>query len=271
MFRVDHSGTTELQVVGTQHSGHHLRCFQPCAALQPSASTMVTAYFSVKSKHTHGEYMDWMRNMLSLQDAMVIYTAPSLIQEIRKFREHACSSTCIVAMNLEDTRVNQEFGPKFWQDQHQIDPERHKVSGHNSDVYRIWNEKFNFVQLAASSNPFLSENFMWSDIGCYRDSKYNGRTQMTDTSLLKSPYAILVVNIWPYQSEDIANPFFTQCDGNIKCRRIAAAQFAGSRTAIMTTADLYYKTLSEFKHGKHFAGNDQNVMARMCLLHPTRF
>ena len=40
--------------------------------------------------------------------------------------------------------------------------------GHNRDLYTVWNEKTNFLKIAAEENQFNSEYFLWLDIGAVR-------------------------------------------------------------------------------------------------------
>ena len=46
-------------------------------------STLITAYYNIKSKHSHEQYVEWMSNMLTLQDCMVIFTDPDMEETIR--------------------------------------------------------------------------------------------------------------------------------------------------------------------------------------------
>ena len=41
-------------------------------------ATIVTAYYMIRSKHSHEEYLAWMSNMLTLTDCMVIFTQEEL-------------------------------------------------------------------------------------------------------------------------------------------------------------------------------------------------
>ena len=43
-------------------------------------ATIVTAYFKMRSKHSHEEYVSWMSNMLTLKDCMLIFTQPELVE-----------------------------------------------------------------------------------------------------------------------------------------------------------------------------------------------
>jgi hypothetical protein len=45
-------------------------------------STLVTAYFNIASKHSHDNYMRWIETMMSVQDNMVIFTSPDLVETL---------------------------------------------------------------------------------------------------------------------------------------------------------------------------------------------
>ena len=49
-------------------------------------ATIVTAYFRMVSKHSHDEYLSWMRNMLTLRDCVVVFTQSDLVDTIRSIR-----------------------------------------------------------------------------------------------------------------------------------------------------------------------------------------
>jgi len=126
-------------------------------------TTIVTAYYRFPSKHSSAEYLTWMRNMLSLQDAMVIFTNKEMEETIYQMRQHALNRTLIIIMELNEAEVVHEYGMDFWLDQHSIDPEKHTQP--DSRLYIMWNEKPAFVHRAMSINPFKSSYFLWIDIG----------------------------------------------------------------------------------------------------------
>ena len=55
-----------------------------------------------------------------------------------------------------------------WAEQERKDPEQYL--GLNRDVYTVWNEKANFLKVAADLNYFNSSYFLWLDIGAVRHS-----------------------------------------------------------------------------------------------------
>ena len=66
----------------------------------------------------------WMKNFLSLQDDMVIFTQPEYFTQIKQARSHAMERTVIILMNLDETPLVNLFPEDFWKDQLARDPEQ---------------------------------------------------------------------------------------------------------------------------------------------------
>lgn len=234
-----------------------------------SRGTMVTAYFQLNSKHPVEKYLKWMTRMLTLPDAMVIFTSPDLVPLFTKLRDKYLDRTVIVETRLEETKMAKEYPLEFWQKQFERDPEKGKHKSYK--LFWIWNGKADFVRQAIEMNPFNSTHFMWSDIGCYRFERSHGSLQLADTSLLdQNPDKIMLVNIKRYKVPLTTekNAFFDTCGGGVKCRRIAGAQYAGTLQACLKWYDAYYDTIKLYVKHNRFIGEDQNVMAGTCLRHP---
>ena len=149
-----------------------------------SLPTIVTAYFKMRSKAPHSAYEEWMRNLLSLQDSMIIYTTEDLKEHMYELRGHAINRTQVIATELNTTRAarlcdsagalcGETDSLAWWQRQLEIDPERDL---HQSfELFWVWLSKSEFVSRAIGLDPFGSEVFIWSDIGCFREPSYNGR------------------------------------------------------------------------------------------------
>jgi len=90
--------------------------------------TVVTSYFRIKSKHSRNEYNTWMRNILSMQDAMVIFTTPEEEERIKSYVRmylvkqlwSQCSWTRLVCWHTTSNRT-------FWEIQHSKGP-RERIS-----------------------------------------------------------------------------------------------------------------------------------------------
>ena len=57
---------TPLSQTGSQNSTEHV-----------CSTTVVSAYYEIKSKYSHAQYLEWMKNSLSLHECMVIFTQPT--------------------------------------------------------------------------------------------------------------------------------------------------------------------------------------------------
>ena len=146
-------------------------------------STVVTAYFRMDSKHSQDQYDAWMKNFLTVDDAMVIFTSSDLVQWITSQRGTKYShQTHIVELELSDLRVARMFPTSFWEHQLDIDPE--KAIHQSYELFWVWLNKPFFVTDAIYLNPFRSDIFAWSDIGCYRDDSFNGKKWLKHTDLI---------------------------------------------------------------------------------------
>ena len=67
-------------------------------------ATIVTAYFRMTSKHSHDEYLSWMRNMLTLRDCVVVFTESDLVDTIRSIRP-VFYPTRIIVTNIAQVSI----------------------------------------------------------------------------------------------------------------------------------------------------------------------
>ena len=232
------------------------------AAFPRHRHTVVTAYFKVASKHTHSEYVEWMRNMLSLQDAMVIFSSPEMHDSIIEMRSHAIEKTLIVPMTLMDSQICGSYDDAFWERQLQRDPElATKHQGISHHLFCLWLSKSWFVTEAARANPFSSEIFLWSDIGSFRNDDYNGKLWVQNFGIIPRTSILMMAARQPREIGDWV----------IKEKHevfIAGAQLAGRRDTWKHFNRAFEATLKGYvKHG-HFIGEDQAVMETTCMHHP---
>ena len=111
------------------------------------------------------EYESWMGNMLSLQDCMVIFTAPDTVDLIQSHRVNY-PQTVIIPLELNQTMAYNLLTEEEWSQQEHIDKETN--IGHNKFLYSVWHQKPDFVKTAADRNYFQSQYFVWVDIGSLR-------------------------------------------------------------------------------------------------------
>ena len=192
--------------------------------------------------------------MLSLQDAMVIYTTVDMVPAIERLRAHAPDRTLIVPMGLEDMRMPTDYDAAFWEKQHALDPERriHK----DVRLYWIWNEKANFLRRTVASNPFQSTFFAWVDIGYFRTKSYNGATMIrTIPPTLRNDQVLML---------DVRG--LVSVRGLAQLNYVGGGFIGGYADGINQFHAKYYALLDT--HKREFIGKEQPWMWKTCAATP---
>jgi hypothetical protein len=206
-----------------------------------------------------------MKNMLSLQDAMVIFTSQDLVPQIKELRKHALNRTVIVPLALEELPIATIFSTDFWQDQLDRDPEqkRHK----SYQLFWIWLSKSWCTTQAIRFNMFNSDLFMWSDIGCFRDAKYNFKTMIQHRESIPPHEMIQMAHHKPNPP-----PKDTQF-WNDKYHQKANFYHSGSQMAAYkdtwnTFHEYFLDTIDGFLERHMIIVEDQAVLQSVCLRYP---
>jgi hypothetical protein len=227
-------------------------------------ATIVTAYFNIpKSKANHETYKGWMKNMLAIQNRMIIFCDASSVELIRSLR--AGISTIIVETKFEEFNCYKYVD--IFRAQHAIDHER---SIHSVELYLIWNEKSNFLKRAATEVEKMfkkphNDKFLWCDIGCFR---------VPNTRFLKWPDAnkipderILLLEVDPLREPGNINDI-NFVYNLIHTNHIGATIFGGSSDAIFKWHDAYIAMLERLYSMGIFVGKEQNVMSSLYIDQP---
>ena len=132
-------------------------------------TTLVTCFFHLAAnKHSAKKYHDWMTLMLTLKDAVVIFTDRATWAEIgptvHAARAAALGRTAVVFTSIAETRYARKYGVARF--------------GHaarwRAPLLLLWMAKTEFLAHVAEANPFESHDFFWVDIGSYREGKKLG-------------------------------------------------------------------------------------------------
>ena len=239
-------------------SGSVRRALLTTKKKKSAPNTIVTAYFKIPSKHSQKEYDAWMANMLLLQDPMVIYTTEDLVLKIERLRTHAMDRTLVVPMKLEDTWIARNQSTDYWVAQLLRDPE--KAIHRSYQLFWIWLSKSWFVNDAIGRNPFNSEVFVWSDIGSFRTTEYNGKEMVNHPEIVPRT-AILIMSSripvmtkrWPVKGKD---PVW-----------VAGAHMAGRIDTWLQFHDAFCRTTIGYIERKLFVGEDQAIIQATCQQH----
>jgi len=222
-------------------------------------ATLVTAFFPMNHKNSWDNYTQWISNLCSLRDPMIIFTPESMSKYFFECRAryHHENITLVVPSEIDDLDSVKDFGKQFWDSQLDSDPEgpkgknRHKTSS----VYPIWNEKTNFLKRGSDMNPFGSEFFAWVDVGYHRDTKYCGSTMISRLPADLSEDQILILAVGRY-------------DG------VGAGFIGGFRSGISRWHQAFYATLHKriaLKKGskmKYISKWEQQRVFRNCDGYP---
>jgi galactoside 2-L-fucosyltransferase 1/2 len=214
----------------------------PSYNIRTFSNTIVTAYFPIKkSKHGGNKYLNWMTNILSLQDPMIIFTTNDMQERIKYIRQNR--KTKIIVMKLEDCMMYKKYSPKFWNEQLNSDPEK---SIHSKELFIIWNEKINFLKEAIQLNPFNSKFFAWFDIGYFRNSEYNNNIMLQKIPESLNKNQVMLLNVSTLLNK----------------KYLGGGFIGGYIEGIEKFHTNYYRYLENNKH--FFIGEDQNNMYKVC-------
>jgi len=230
-----------------------------------SPNTIVTGYFRIPSKQSPEIYTGWMKNMLSLQDAMVIFTQADMIDTIKTFRSHAVNRTIIIPLEIEQLPYGTSlYTQEFWEDQFNRDPER-KI--HRSyELFWIWLSKSWFVTQAIRMNWFDSDLYVWSDIGCFRHTGFNSKTIVVHGDDVVPTNEMLFLAF----REPNPPPENLYYD---KYRRGAhfyhsGSIFAGRKATWMKFHEYFLDIIDQFLMKKMIIVDDQVILQSTCLTYP---
>jgi len=227
-----------------------------------SGSTIVTAYFQLESKHGSNEYDSWISNIFSLQDSMVIFTTPSLLENFKKRREFASDRTHIVALELESVPVAKNYTSDFWTKQLDMDYEK---SIHRSyKLFWVWLSKSWFVQEAARLNPFLSDNFIWTDIGSFRGATYINQRLVVHADVIPESSILVQCFQAPHFPTD---PWVIKIPATINNGTffVAGALLAGKLKTWQRFSSAISDTIQAYINKGLFVGEDQAIIESVCL------
>lgn len=130
--------------------------------------TIVSAYFDIDSKHSHVEYMGWIKHAFMLLEPFVIYAPPDTIPGLVKLRQNKPAE--FIGVNLMKSYSASLLSTTQWEKQLNSDPEKsiHKTYR----LYWIWLEKSQWLLDTSVRNPFRTSFFAWIDIGYFRNARY---------------------------------------------------------------------------------------------------
>ena len=229
-------------------------------------TTIVTGYFALNiSKKDHDTYLEWMQNMLMINNEMVIFCDSKSYDIIYKFREPFANKTKIIITSFQEFYCY-KYLESFKKD---YDVDIEKDIGHNVELYMIWCEKSNFLKRAIELNPFQTELFLWVDIGCFRvpNTKYLNWPDSNKMPINK----VLLLSVEPFTNDELNSDLENLPQYNSSYIRIGGTIFGGDKKILLLWHKKYYEMLEYFISTNNFISKDQYIMACVYLLNKEMF
>lgn len=238
----------------------------------------VTAYFEMVNKQGNNEiYYTWMKNLLqNLHQPLIIYTDSKSYDRLRKIRGYLMNKTIIHLTSLNDLYMSKY--DDILKYHHTIDNEKHI---HNVNLYKIWNEKINFVKKSIDNNDFNGKYYIWIDIGFFRDKNCNALLKhFPDVEKIKNEIneKVGVLEIQEIDkkyldliSELDSKNVLTKCDLNNELYSIGGGFLIFHKNNINKVHRLYFELIDKYILKNRFIGKDQVIYANLTITHPELF
>lgn len=230
----------------------------------PELATIVTGYFQLKiSKASHTTYAEWMRNMLVIDNPMVIFCDEQSRSFIEENRSDKKEKTVIII-----TRFNEFHSYKYintYLENYKIDSEQ--TRGHTPFLYMIWAEKSHFLKRAIELNPFSTDYFLWVDIGCFRVPNSDYITWPNPKRIAElDKNKVLLLSVVAFTEPELACQTKESLPSFQFSNRIGGTIFGGGKDILLKWHDLYYDMLEHFISIGRFIGKDQSIMNSVYLV-----
>jgi hypothetical protein len=220
--------------------------------------TIVSCYYRVKSKHSHEKYHEWIYNFLhNLRNNIIIFTSEDLIEYLKEIGKYN-TKMVIIKKNFNEIELFKNYN--IWENQFNIDPQKNIRT---KECYIIWNSKMNFVKEAIELNPFNSDKFVWTDIGCLRDKRYCDYIKNYPLYKNISHDKLDIVLINPFY-----NPNQLVFQNEV---HLAGAIFGTSKYTFQKIIPLYYYYFNEYIKKNFFIGCDQQILSTIYTQHKELF
>jgi hypothetical protein len=215
------------------------------------STTVVTCYYNFASKHSHQKYDEWITNFLTnVSCQLVIFTSPDLVEYLENKRLNFLEKTKIIPINLSNLKLYNLY-IDLWDYQYMLD--KQKDTGRTKECYILWNSKIWFLKEAIRLNPFLSDKFIWTDIGCLR-------TNDSLTQFISNNYPIYDKISDSQIDIVLLEPINTEQKVFIDEVHFSGAMFGGHKDNILLLYDLFYTRLDEHIKQNIFVGCDQQTI-----------
>jgi hypothetical protein len=213
--------------------------------------------------------MKWMKQLLSVQDCMVIYAPLSLATNLTALRQHALGKTVLVHIDVTDLPIANLHGSSsssFWSHQLDLDYERriHK----SFQLFWIWLSKSWCVTQAIRQDFFHSNIYLWQDIGSFRRKGWWTGKQIVQHTEIILPGTLLWMAHHP-PNPPPTGPLWNDKRNQFQYYFHSGSQAAGSKEAWIQFHNRFTETIDLFLEKDMFIGEDQCVLQATCQRVPS--
>lgn len=224
-------------------------------------TSIITAYYEIKSKFPKEQYYNWISNMFELSCNIILFTDKQNSDSLKQLRKNN-KPLYIIEKSFDELEAWTKYKDK-WEEHFNKDPENFR---HSPKLYAIWAQKSFFVEEAININPFNSHYFMWCDIGAFRDKShikyFNDFPKFTQ---FIPQNKIVFTSVSPLNHTDK----YLHKDGIIgdflRLDRIVGGLWIGDKNACIRWKQEYENMLNKYFFVNRFAGKDQSVMLSTIL------
>jgi hypothetical protein len=232
-------------------------------------ATVVSAYYDLPSKYNTESYRTWLRLFLeNCPCQLVFFTDEATKPFIEQCRAKFKIRTRIIVLPPSQWTFETRFPLAVWKGQQENDPER---SIHSIPLYKVWNEKKEFVKRAIQLNPFASDAFVWIDAGFVRSEGLARFIKDFPVASRIPTDRMLMLNIGDYTEKDNTPvdingiPIYAP-HGKM---RIGGGILAGT-TAVWKAFDkAYEEQLQNYIDAGLFFGKEQNILGSLAIANRT--
>ena len=228
--------------------------------------TVVSAYYSIKSKRSKEEYIERIKRFWSyIPCNLIFFTDKEHTPFIEDVRKEFKDITKVITLEFEEFEALKKHPRSFWEKQHGINLEKY----HTPDLYMVWFEKKEFVLKSIKLNPFNSEYFVWCDAGI----SYPNTELERDINKFKDfPISSKIPNdkMLLLKLKDFSD---INLESNFRSipESIAGNIFAGQKNTWEKYSKEYDEMVKYFIDNNKFIGMDQSIMASMYIKNSSLF